>query len=132
MAQKKDKDLEAVHETAIQRMNKVQSNSYDERKQSLEDRRFASIAGAQWEDELGQFFENKPKLEINKIAMPLLKLKAEYRKNRLTVDFVSKDGSDSDVITLSLKQVPVVLVLGDLETIMKMNTMKRMNINASL
>jgi len=96
MAQKKDKDLEAVHETAIQRMNKVQSNSYDERKQSLEDRRFASIAGAQWEDELGQFFENKPKLEINKIAMPLLKLKAEYRKNRLTVDFVSKDGSDSD------------------------------------
>jgi len=96
MAKKKDEDLKAVHETAIQRMNKVQSNSYDERKQSLEDRRFASIAGAQWEDGLGQFFKNKPKLEINKIAMPLLKLKAEYRKNRLTVDFVSKDGSDSD------------------------------------
>jgi hypothetical protein len=96
MAQKEDDLLEAVHETALQRMNKVQSNSYDERKQSLEDRRFASIAGAQWEDELGAFFENKPKLEINKIAMPLLKLKAEYRKNRLTVDFVSKDGSDAD------------------------------------
>ena len=76
--------------------NKIQSAQRDERQQCLEDRRFYSIAGAQWEGKLGLQFENKPKLEVNKILLSVIRIFNEYRNNRITVDFVSKDGSQND------------------------------------
>ena len=68
----------------------------DEREQCLLDRRFYSIAGAQWEGKLGDQFKNKPKFEVNKVHMSVIRIINEYRNNRITVDFVSKDGSAND------------------------------------
>jgi hypothetical protein len=62
----------------------------------LQDRRFYSIAGAQWEGPLGEQFENKPKFEVNKVHLAVIRIINEYRNNRITVDFVSKDGSIDD------------------------------------
>jgi hypothetical protein len=74
----------------------VQSAMRDVRLQCLQDRRFYSIAGAQWEGPLGDQFENKPRFEVNKIHLSVIRIINEYRNNRITVDFVSKDGSNND------------------------------------
>ena len=68
----------------------------EERLQCLEDRRFYSIAGAQWEGNLAEQFNNKPRFEVNKIQLSVMRIINEYRNNRITVDFVSKDGTEND------------------------------------
>jgi hypothetical protein len=74
----------------------VQSALRDERLQCLQDRRFYSLAGAQWEGPLWDIYENKPKFEVNKIMLAVIRIINEYRNNRVTVDFVAKDGSKAD------------------------------------
>ncbi|MEY4760675.1 MAG: hypothetical protein RLZZ200_531 [Pseudomonadota bacterium] len=88
--------LRGVHERARYEFNRVQSAVREERKQCLTDRRFYSIAGAQWEGPLGTQFENKPRFEVNKVHLSVIRIINEYRNNRITVDFVSKDGVDDD------------------------------------
>jgi hypothetical protein len=92
----KDERLRDVHARSLHEFNRVQTAVRDERKQCLEDRRFYSIAGAQWEGPLGTQFENKPRLEVNKVHLSVIRIINEYRNNRITVDFVSKDGVDDD------------------------------------
>lgn len=95
MAQTKEERLNAVHERALAGFHEVQSAMRDERLQNLMDRRFYSIAGAQWEGPLGDQFENKPRLEFNKIHLAVIRIFNEYRNNRVQIEFVSKDGDDN-------------------------------------
>jgi hypothetical protein len=60
---------------------------------------FYSIAGAQWEGPLGDQYENKPRFEVNKIHLSVIRIINEYRNNRIAVDFVSKDGEANDKLT---------------------------------
>ncbi|MCZ3293820.1 hypothetical protein NYZ61_16255 [Acinetobacter baumannii] len=92
----KKEQLATIHARAKIQFDKIQSAVRDERQQCLEDRRFYSIAGAQWEGKLGEQFANKPKFEVNKIHLAVIRIINEYRNNRITVDFVSKDGSQND------------------------------------
>jgi hypothetical protein len=85
--------LKAVHEEALREFDRVQSALRDERMQCLQDRRFYSIAGAQWEGQLGEQFENRPRLEFNKTHLAVIRIINEYRNNRVTVDFTPKDGT---------------------------------------
>ncbi len=96
MAKTKKERLTEVHDQAIREFDRVQSSLHEEREESLEDRRFYSIAGAQWEGGLSQQFENKPKFEVNKVHLAVIKIINEYRNNRITVDFISKDGTPDD------------------------------------
>lgn len=99
MARKtKEQRLQAVHEDALIEFDAIQSAVRDERIQCLEDRRFYSIAGAQWEGSLGEQFANKPKFEVNKVHLSVMRIINEYRNNRITVDFLSKDGSADDTL----------------------------------
>ncbi|MES2346265.1 MAG: portal protein [Pseudomonadota bacterium] len=93
--------LRDVHARATQRVNAVQTIYRDERLQCLEDRRFYSIAGAQWEGPLGEQFENKPKFEMNKVHLAVIRIINEYRNNRISVDFSAKDGSSDDQLAES-------------------------------
>ncbi|MGD2065869.1 MAG: portal protein [Candidatus Bathyarchaeota archaeon] len=90
----KKEDLTALHENMITEFASIQGAVRDEREQCLEDRRFYSISGAQWEGELESQFENKPRLEVNKIHLSVLRIISEYRNNRIDVDFMSKTGND--------------------------------------
>ena len=92
----KSERLRDVHQEALAEFDNIQSALRDERLQCLQDRRFYSISGAQWEGSLGEQFENKPKFEVNKIHLSVIRIINEYRNNRITVDFVSKDGIDDD------------------------------------
>ncbi len=88
--------LSNLHADALAQFDDVQSALRDERLQCLQDRRFYSIAGSQWEGPLEDQFENKPKFEVNKIHLSVIRIINEYRNNRITVDFVSKDGKADD------------------------------------
>ena len=96
MSLTKEQKLRGVHTKAMTEFDNIQSALRDERKQCLQDRRFYSIAGAQWEGPLSNQFENKPKFEVNKVHLSVIRIINEYRNNRITVDFVSKDGSAND------------------------------------
>ena len=92
MALSKEQRWAKVHDRALQAFTRAESSCRDERKQALTDRRFYSIAGAQWENEWGEMFENKPRPEVNKVHMAVMRIINEYRNNRITVDFEAKDG----------------------------------------
>jgi hypothetical protein len=85
-----------VHQEALNSFDRCQSVMRDERLQCLQDRRFYSVAGSQWEGPIGEQFENKPRFEVNKIHLSVIRILNEYRNNRIGVDFVSKDGSSND------------------------------------
>ena len=91
-----DQRLANLHSEALTQFDDVQTALRDERLQCLQDRRFYSIAGAQWEGPLFDQYENKPKFEVNKIMLSVMRVINEYRNNRITVDFVSKDGQEND------------------------------------
>jgi hypothetical protein len=89
----REQRLQRVHTEALTEFDAIQSTMRDERFQCLEDRRFYSIAGAQWEGNLSEQYANRPRFEVNKVALSVMRIISEYRNNRVTVDFVPKDGS---------------------------------------
>jgi hypothetical protein len=91
-----DQRIANLHSEALAQFNDIQSAMRDERLQCLQDRRFYSLSGSQWEGPLWDQFENKPKFEVNKIHLSVIRIINEYRNNRITVDFVSKDGEEND------------------------------------
>jgi len=97
MAKSKEQRMSEVWERARLRFDRIQPNVREERMQCLQDRRFAMIAGAQWEDALGKQFENLPRFEVNKIQLSLMRIFSEYRNNRISVDFRDKLGKDTDL-----------------------------------
>jgi hypothetical protein len=92
----KEQRLAELHSEALSQFDNVQTALRDERLQCLQDRRFYSLAGAQWEGPLWDIYENKPKFEVNKIMLSVIRIINEYRNNRITVDYVAKDGAQSD------------------------------------
>jgi len=91
-----DQRLSNLHDDALRQYNDIQTALRDERLQCLQDRRFYSLCGAQWEGPLWDQYENKPKFEVNKIMLAVIRIVNEYRNNRITVDYVSKDGTEND------------------------------------
>ena len=94
----KEQRNQDVHQRALVNFDLAYSPVQYERRQCLEDRRFYSIAGAQWEGSLGQQFENRPKFEVNKVALAVIRIFNDYRNNRFGVKFFSKDGKEKDAL----------------------------------
>jgi hypothetical protein len=92
----RDQQLANLHAEALAEFDNIQTALRDERLQCLQDRRFYSLAGSQWEGPLWDVYENKPRFEVNKVHLAVIRIINEYRNNRITVDYVSKDGSEND------------------------------------
>ena len=92
----KEQRLADIHSEAMTQFDRIQSALRQERLQCLDDRRFYSIAGAQWEGPLGAQFQNKPRFEVNKVHLAVLRIISEYRNNRISAAFISKDGTEYD------------------------------------
>lgn len=84
--------LVAKHDFFLRDFDAIEAAQHDERQQCLEDRRFYSIVGAQWEGSLDEQFKNKLKFELNKTHLAVLRIINEYRNNRISVSFVPKKG----------------------------------------
>lgn len=89
------KTKEVLHSEVFERARKqfgaIMGAQRAERELCLSDRRFYSIAGAQWEGALSEQFENRPQFEFNKIHLAVIRIINEYRNNRMSVVFVPKD-----------------------------------------
>lgn len=90
-----------LHERALREFDVIATAQQEERALALQDRRFVSIAGAQWEGAWGEQFANSIMVEVNKAAMGVEKIIADYRANRVIVNFraVGK-GADEDTADL--------------------------------
>lgn len=99
MAQSKAERLAKVHSDALIEFDDIQSAVWDERSQCLADRRFCNIEGAMWEGIWGDQYENRPRLEVNKIQLAVTRIVNEYRNNRISVMFIPRDGSTGDELT---------------------------------
>lgn len=89
------KELADIHAESLAEFGDIWSVVEPERKQCLEDREFYSIRGAQWAGSLGEQFENKPRFEVNKTHLAVMRVINEARNNPVRADFVSKDGQDA-------------------------------------
>lgn len=90
-------DTDDVFELALARFGDITSAQQEERALNLRDRRFATIAGAQWESEWDQQWQNSIKVEVNKTALGAERIIADYRENRIITNFRGVDkGADED------------------------------------
>ena len=96
MSESKESRFARVHGEALTQYDDIQTALQAERRMCVDDRRFYSIAGAQWEGPWLTQYENKPRIEVNKVHGAVMRVINEYRANRISVDFVSKDGADVD------------------------------------
>jgi hypothetical protein len=90
--------LDGIHQDALREFDEIQAAVREERLQCVEDRRFYAVSGAQWWGGLGEQFEQKPRFELNKVHLALIRIYGEYRNNRITVDFLSRDGTTDDTM----------------------------------
>ncbi len=90
-----NRKLRQVHERARIEFECAESAVRDEREQCLQDRRFYSISGAQWDGPWAEAYTNKPKLEVNKVHLSVIRVINEWRNSRLDLTFSAKDGSDT-------------------------------------
>ena len=99
----KEEKLQEVLEEALEQFDTIMSAVKETRDMCVEDRRFYSVPGAQWEGVLREQYDNKPMFEVNKVHLSVIRIINEYRNNRITVDFVSKDGKDGSDMADVLK-----------------------------
>ena len=89
---KMNKSQQAAFERCLQEFDKTSSAYRDEREQSLKDRRFLFIAGAQYEGGLREEYQNKASIEINRVEPGVKRIINEYRNNRVEASFIPADG----------------------------------------
>lgn len=90
----KREDDQAILQEAQTRFHAEISYLQEERALCLQDRRFAFIAGAQWEESSwAQLGENMIRVEVNKTAIGLKRIQDDYRANRVTVNFREVKGN---------------------------------------
>ncbi len=92
----KSQRLSEIHQEALLQFHNIQTAVIEVRRQARDDRRFYSIAGAQWEGQLSDYYENRPRLEVNKVHLAVMRIINEYRNNRISVNFISRDGDEND------------------------------------
>lgn len=90
--------LKAVHDRAMKAFDATYMPQQENRAQCLEDRLFYFAPGAQWNTANGGLdsdFANRPKFEVNKVHLAIMRLFSEYRNNRISVNFKAKDNAAS-------------------------------------
>jgi hypothetical protein len=85
-----------IVQDSLRRFDMAQKSQYEIRLRCLQDRRFVFVDGAQWEDALRLQFDNKPRFEINKLHLAVIRIFNEYRANRVTVKFEKADDDADD------------------------------------
>lgn len=89
---KKTQALDDLHAEAIRRYNEAVDAESDQRDQCLEDTNFANVAGAQWDDWAIAARGDRPRYEINKVALPINVYMGNFRQNDMSVTFRPSSG----------------------------------------
>ena len=75
------------HAELLKRIDRDFDQANDNQTESYDDRRFAFVAGAQWDGKVGRQFANRPKFEFNKILLSVTRIYNEWAKNQFAVQF---------------------------------------------
>lgn len=97
--QSKAAKLADIHATAMQQFDDIYLASQQDREWAVMARRFVNIRGAQWDWDTAGQFDNKMRLEIDHVSGAITRIKNEYRKNRISAQFLPADGSDADALS---------------------------------
>ena len=87
-------DKQEIHLEAIQRFQASFAAEESEREKALDDMQFVFVPGSQWDNNTNQRTD-RPRFEINKIALPLNQLIGEQRQNRISVKVRATKGAKS-------------------------------------
>lgn len=79
------------HQKILAKIDQDFLQSKDNQSACYTDRRFCFVEGAMWEGKVGQQFENRPKFEVNKIQLSVVRIYNEWAKNRFGVEFRPDD-----------------------------------------
>ncbi len=77
--------LKTVHVEAIRRFESSYSAESGQRDEALEDMRFVFVEGSQWDDVDVNSRKDRPRFEINKVAVPVNQAIGEQRQNRISM-----------------------------------------------
>lgn len=91
--------LEAIHAEAIKRFEQVEER--EERKQAVEDMRFAHVPGAQWDEDSVAKRANRPRFTVNRVSQAISQIVGDQRQNRTTIK-VRPMGSGADKDTADI------------------------------
>lgn len=74
---------ESLHQEAIKRFEQIEDKK--QRKQAIEDMRFAHVDGGQWDEEAREKRANRPRFTINRIAGAISQVVGDQRQNRTAI-----------------------------------------------
>lgn len=87
-----------IHALALQQFEESWQATKQDREWALMARKFVNIRGEQWSWDVLQQFDNRMKLEVDLVSSACMRIKNEYRKNRISAAFVPADGSEDDAL----------------------------------
>lgn len=93
MTKKNKIKLEDIHSEAIKRYEASASAEREERDECLEDFRFCWVQGAQWDDVDTNARQDRPRFELNKVAVPVNQIIGEQRQNRVSMKVRASKGA---------------------------------------
>jgi len=88
----KSQTTEDLYQEAMKLYNEAVDAEKEQRDQCVEDIQFANVAGAQWDDWAKEARGNRPRLEINKVALPVNVYMGNFRQNDMSVTFRPSSG----------------------------------------
>ena len=83
MADKTEKNAE-IHREAMTRFDRVTRDEEGARNLAVEDTLFAQVAGTQWGSKETEMRSDRPRFEINKIALPINQAIGDQRQNQIS------------------------------------------------
>ena len=94
-----DRDIEESRDE-LQRIQDLINKDYfavdQQRDWSNEDMRFCDVDGAMYEDWFQEQFEDRPRMEFNKVAQAVHRFIGEWASNRFETKFLADDGKTSE------------------------------------
>lgn len=94
----RERRLAEIHTLALQQFEDSYNATKQDRQWALMARKFVNIRGEQWSWDANDQFRNKIKLEVDLVSSACLRIKNEYRKNRISAAFVPADGTEADAL----------------------------------
>ncbi len=88
--------LERIHQTAVERFQRVESREREQRSLAVEDIKFAQTEDGQWDENAKTKRANRPRFTINRVAGAIDQLIGDQRQNRTDIKIRPVTGGASE------------------------------------
>lgn len=96
-----NEELTNIHKLAVKRFERIQEKERDQRKLSVEDRKFVDVEDGQWDDDATEKRKNRPRYTVDRISPIIDQVEGDQRQNRSTGKVTPlKDGATPEVAKL--------------------------------